>query len=317
METNNSEITRKMYITIDKTNEFREFDSHATTLGELKAELKAIGISYEGCSFMEANSMATYDIDESVFPEETVSPVTGQKTKDLAFILVSKNKNLNSGRSTSAVSLDRRKACQLIKDNGYEDRFTNKYGKKPFNAKTDDIYAFLIEVKLDDQIEVEKLDKFGNRVKGSKAEKVVKPATASKKEEEPVKEVVEEPIEETIEETNIVEEVETSLVAGGVVEPSNTSNSKEESPVVYKPRNKTECGIVNQCNKLIDKIGLAAYTIFKQEATKEDLIDLIESQPEAVQKEIMNILTERLVPKPTYSAEFMRSQMDKARRLRK
>lgn len=329
MDNNNSEITRKMYITVDKTNEFREFDSHAMTLGDLKKELKAIGISYDGCSFMEATSLATYEMDESVLPTEVVSPTTGQKTSDLAFMLVSKNKNVNSGRSTSSVSLDRKKACQLIKDNKFEDKFVSKYGKKPSGAKTDDIYNFLVEVKLDDQIEVEKLDKFGNRIKNSKSGNTDKPApakeekkekTVSKKpdtvKEKSVEKVVEEPVEEVVEEETIVEETAPALVAGGVVEAA-PKVIEDAGKAASDPVNKVAENVVNQCSKLVDKIGIAVYTIFKQEATKEDLIDLIESQSEEVQKEIMNTLTDRFIPKPSYSPDYIQNQMNIARRFKK
>lgn len=322
MDNNNSEITRKMYITVDKTNEFREFDSHAMTLGDLKKELKAIGISYDGCSFMEATSLATYEMDESVLPTEVVSPTTGQKTSDLAFMLVSKNKNVNSGRSTSSVSLDRKKACQLIKDNKFEDKFVSKYGKKPSGAKTDDIYNFLVEVKLDDQIEVEKLDKFGNRIKNSKSGNAAKPAPVKEEKKantvkgKPVEKVAEEPIEEVAEEETIVEETAPALVAGGVVEASPKA-VEDTGKAASDPVNKVAENVVNQCSKLVDKIGLAVYTMFKQEATKEDLIDLIEAQSEEVQKEIMNTLTDRFIPKPSYSPDFIQNQMNIARRFKR
>lgn len=312
---NNNEATRKVYITIDKTNEFHEFDSHAKTLRELKSDLKAIGINYEGCSFMEATSLATYEADDAILPDEAVSPTTGQKTRDLAFMLVSKNKNVNSGRSTSSVSLDRKKACQLIKDNGFEDRFVRKYGKKPSNAKTDDIYNFLVEVKLDCQIEVEKLDKFGNRIKNTKAGSATKsaPSPAKRKEE---KKPVEEPVEEIVEEETIVEETTTELATNGVVEvsPEVIEDADKAAP---NPVNNAAENVVNQCTKLVDKIGLAVYTMFKQEATKEDLIDLIEAQSEEVQKEIMNTLTDRLIPKPAYSQEFIQGQLNKVRRFKR
>lgn len=320
MENNTNEITRKMYIAVDKTNEFREFDSHARNLGELKKELKAIGIDYTNCSFMEASTMATYEIDEAVFPNEVISPETGQKTSDLSFMLVSKNKNINSGRSSSSVSLDRKKACKLIKDNNLEDSFVIKYGKKPSSAKTDDIYNFLLENGLDDQIEVEKLDKFGNKIKTGKSVK------ASEKKEEIAKskdERVEVKIEAAIEleqssdEPEIVDENTLSSNNSQLIRPQVATQPSKPVEVTSAKPVEAEKKVVDKCSSLIDKIGLAIYEVFKKDATKEDLIDLIESQPEHIQKEIMESISERLTPKPSYSQQFLMDRLNTARRFKK
>lgn len=332
MESNTSEITRKMYIVVDRTNEFREFDSHARTLGELQAELKAIGIDYSGCSFMEASTLATYEHPDSVLPQEVISQETGQRTSDLSFLLVAKNKNINSGRSSSSVSLDRKKACGLIKENGFEDSFVKKYGKKPSGAKTDDIYNFLVEVKLDDQIEVEKLDKFGNKIKFGKSDtKAEKPAlsndSAKRVSEKPVskpKEEVEEEVRVEIESETVgdgVEIIDESTIGESTVELASKTEVQPTKPEPVKKKAEhsapIEAVIGNKCTALIDKIGVAVYEIFKKEATKEDLIDLIESQSEDIQKEIMNSLTDKLIPKPAYSNKYLQEQLNKARRFKK
>lgn len=315
MENNNSEETRKVSIMIDKTNEFIEFQSKATTIGELKRELDALGVNYKGCSFIEALSYAIYDIDDAVLPPEVVSQ-NGDKTRDLAFLLATRNKKIESGRSSSSVYLDRKKAVGLIKSNNLEGKFKDKYSKCPSNAKTDDLYEFLVENGLDSEIEIEKLDKFGNRIKNSKQANKVKVAIEKKEavtvaNDSIIKEA-DDNTEEVPEAENIVEEKQDEeLPAGGVTD--CRPSCEQDKFVQAKPCETLE----RKCDDIELRIGKAVFSIFKQDATKEDLIELIESQSEDVQREIMDSLTSRLKEKQTYSAEFMLSRMSKFKKMGK
>lgn len=315
MENNNSEETRKVSIMIDKTNEFIEFQSKATTIGELKRELDALGVNYKGCSFIEALSYAIYDIDDAVLPSEVVSQ-NGEKTRNLAFLLATRNKQIESGRSSSSVYLDRKKAVGLIKSNNLEDKFKEEYYKCPSNAKTDDIYEFLVKNGLDDEIEIEKLDKFGNRIKNSKQackkNVIVKKKEAVAIEDNNTIKKADNNVEAVPEAENIVEEKQgEELPVGGV--DSCCHSCVSDKPVLAKSCETLE----RKCNDIELTIGKAVFNIFKQDATKEDLIELIESQSEDVQREIMDSLTSRLKEKQTYSAEFMLSRMSKFKKMGK
>lgn len=316
MENNNSEETRKVSVMIDKTNEFIEFQSKATTIGELKQELDSLGVNYKGCSFIEALSYAIYDIDDAVLPKEVVSQ-NGEKTRNLAFLLATRNKHIESGRSSSSVYLDRKKAVEIIKENNLECKFKEKYSKCPSNAKTDNLYEFLVENGLDGKIEVEKLDKFGNRIKNGKRSDKAAPV-AAKKNDEPVA-VKNEAVSDTVDNTkdvpeaeNIVEEKQgEELPVGGVASCCHSDGSE-------KPVQKIPCETLERkCDDIRLRIGKAVFNIFKQDATKEDLIELIESQSEDVQREIMDSLTNRLKEKQTYSAEFMLSRMSQFKKMGK
>lgn len=305
--------TRRVYIQVDSTHEYREFDSKATTLGDLKSEIEAMGISCEGLEFNEASTMAVYTNPDSPLPEEVYSSVLGSKTRDLAFVLVKKNKNLNSGRSTSSVSLDRKQAYELIKENNLVEAFVDEYKRKPNSAKTDDIYNFLVKHGLDDQIEIIMLDKFGNKPKDTKPVLSPKQKDNSEKLKECIKTGKERKVETTEEVRSEVvvveiEAIDPSCIPSGSVEAEANTFKKVAKPKTIEE----EC--IEKCDTLIEKIGKVMYTIVKNEATKEDLITWIECRDKEFQMDIMNHLQNKLVEKKPFNAEYLAMQANKIKR---
>lgn len=144
--------TRKIHISISDKNSYKTIDSNATTFGELKSELLSIGVDVNKYSFFEASSMEPYGDDSRALPEE-VRDEFGRKTRDLAFVLALRNKNISSGRSKSSIMFDRLEAYDIIKSNNLESEFKNEIGRPMTSSSNDTIFEFLGKHGLSDKIE--------------------------------------------------------------------------------------------------------------------------------------------------------------------
>lgn len=291
METNQNGKTRKITIVFDNTNEVCEFESKATTLGEMKAELSAKGVNTDKFEFHEATSLTIFTHNDTKLPEEVVSPVSGEKTPDLAFMMVSKNKNIDSGRSTSKVSIDRNKAFGLIKNAGMKDKFENETGKRMTNASSDVILEFINKYNLGD-IETKKLDKSGNVKK--------EPKQAPQPKSEPEVEVADEP--------EIAEEQP---------EPVKPDTQSTDVSKVEKPSD-THQEAIKKADSLINRINSAILLVLGQ-VTKNDVVELIGNLSEADRMEIASkVMSEFAVkekyeekPKNAYNDDFFIKQFRK------
>lgn len=89
--------TRKITI-IDNKNQSQKViaDSQATTLGELKSEMRARGISYEGCTFYCGQMRAELKDDAAPLPATVM--YRGQEVTDLTFLLTAPEKKIKSGK---------------------------------------------------------------------------------------------------------------------------------------------------------------------------------------------------------------------------
>lgn len=94
METNGN--FRKVTIINNKTQSQKVIQaSTATTLGELKREMREAGIEYEGMTFFEGHLRAELKDDAAALP--TNIPYKGQVVNDLTFLLTTPNKKIKSG----------------------------------------------------------------------------------------------------------------------------------------------------------------------------------------------------------------------------
>ena len=85
--------TRKITIINSKTQSQKVIEnSQATTLGELKAEMRQLGIDYSGMAFMEGHIRAELKDDASILP--TNIPYKGQVVNDLTFLLTAPEKKI-------------------------------------------------------------------------------------------------------------------------------------------------------------------------------------------------------------------------------
>lgn len=111
--------------------------SAATTLGELKSDLRANGIDYNGMTFFEGTSKVELKNDASILPHDV--PYKGTITNELVFMLTNTNKKIRSG----ATNMSRMEAYNAIKSMGLQDACVKKFGKNFTMCKTADLIALV------------------------------------------------------------------------------------------------------------------------------------------------------------------------------
>ena len=128
--------TRKITI-IDNKNQSQKVitDSKATTLGELKSEMRARGISYDGCTFYCGQMRAELKDDAAPLPMTVM--YRGQEVSDLTFLLTAPEKKIKSG------SMSRAEAYSKIKSMGLGELCKEKYGKNFTQCSTADLIAVI------------------------------------------------------------------------------------------------------------------------------------------------------------------------------
>lgn len=129
---------RKVTIINNKTQSQKVIQaSTATTLGELKREMREAGIEYEGMTFFEGHLRAELKDDASIFP--TNIPYKGQVVNDLTFLLTAPEKKIKSG------AMSRAEAYNAIKARGLQDECVKRFGKNFTMCKTQDLIDLLGE----------------------------------------------------------------------------------------------------------------------------------------------------------------------------
>ena len=124
--------TRKVTIINNKTQKQSIIQaSSATNLGELKAEMRELGINYEGMTFFEGHMRA--ELKDDAAPLPTNIPYKGQIVNDLTFLLTAPEKKIKSGAMT------RSEAYDAIKANGLQAACVVKFGKNFTMCKTQDL----------------------------------------------------------------------------------------------------------------------------------------------------------------------------------
>lgn len=154
-------ITRRVTIINSRSQSQKVIqDSKATTLGELKAEMRERGIDYEGMTFFEGHMRA--ELKDDAAPLPTNIPYKGQVVNDLTFMLTAPEKKVKSG------AMSRAEAYNEVKRLGLQDKCKQVYGKNFTQCGTADLIALI--------------EKAGN-----------KPVAAAPEAEEPVEAPVAEP----------------------------------------------------------------------------------------------------------------------------
>ena len=130
--------SRKVTIINNKTQSQKVIQaSTATTLGELKREMREAGIEYEGMTFFEGHLRAELKDDASILP--TNIPYKGQVVNDLTFLLTAPEKKIKSG------AMSRAEAYNAIKARGLQDECVKRFGKNFTMCKTQDLIDLLGE----------------------------------------------------------------------------------------------------------------------------------------------------------------------------
>lgn len=126
---------RKITVVQTKNQKKSVIMSAATTLAELKSDLRANGIDYNGMTFFEGTSKVELKNDASVLPHDV--PYKGTVTNELVFMLTNTNKKIRSG------AMSRTEAYNAIKSMGLQDACVKKFGKNFTMCKTADLIALV------------------------------------------------------------------------------------------------------------------------------------------------------------------------------
>lgn len=126
---------RKITVVQTKNQKKSVIMSAATTLAELKSDLRANGIDYDGMTFFEGTSKVELKNDASVLPHDV--PYKGIVTNELVFMLTNTNKKIRSG------AMSRTEAYNAIKCMGLQSACVKKFGKNFTICKTADLIALV------------------------------------------------------------------------------------------------------------------------------------------------------------------------------
>ena len=127
--------TRKIVVVSTKNQTKKVIMSSATTLAELKADLRANDIDYEDMTFFEGTSKVELKNDASVLPHDV--PYKGTITNELVFMLTNTNKKIRSGATS------RMKIYDEIRKLGLQDACLKQFGKNFTMCKTADLSALI------------------------------------------------------------------------------------------------------------------------------------------------------------------------------
>lgn len=137
--------TRKVTIINSKTqNQEVLLNSKATTLGELKQEMRERNIDYEGMTFYEGHMRAELKDDAAPLPANI--PYKGQLVSDLVFMLTTPDKKVKSGTMT------RTEVYTEIKKRNLQSTCVNKFGKNFTQCSTADLISL---IEKDSKIEAD------------------------------------------------------------------------------------------------------------------------------------------------------------------
>ena len=132
--------TRKITVISNKGQYKKVMNSAASTLGELKADMTAVGIDYYGMSFLEGLTRTELIDDASQLP--TNVNYRGTVTNDLVFYLTATNKKIKSGmtRQEAYARLNERPELKdVVKDT---------FGRNFTQVSTDNLVHIIIEAQV-------------------------------------------------------------------------------------------------------------------------------------------------------------------------
>lgn len=125
----------KTFTIVDtETLKTKEIKSNATTVAELKRDLRQNGFNVEGKTIQEALTRTEFKDDSSVLPHDV--PYKGSVTNDLVFRLTKINKQVRSG-------MDRKQAYDEVKRLGLGDAIKARFGKNFTQVSTNDLVSFI------------------------------------------------------------------------------------------------------------------------------------------------------------------------------
>ena len=128
---------RNITIVSTKDQNRKVISSAATTLGELKNDLRQAGIDYTGMTFYEGLSHTELLADDSPLPQNVL--YKGEPTNELVFMLTTPNKKIKSGVDTRAA------LYEAVKERNLQQACINKYGRNYTQCKSAELLALVEE----------------------------------------------------------------------------------------------------------------------------------------------------------------------------
>lgn len=129
---------RKITVLVESTQSKHVLQSNATTLGELKDELREKNISFNSDDvFKEGMSKTVLTTDESILPSNI--PWRGEVTNDLIFMITAPQKKIKSGVMT------RLEVYAEVKRLNLQDTISKKVGKNFTQCSTATLLTFIDE----------------------------------------------------------------------------------------------------------------------------------------------------------------------------
>lgn len=228
---------RKITVVQTKNQKKSVIMSAATTLAELKSDLRANGIDYDGMTFFEGTSKVELKNDASVLPHGV--PYKGTITNELVFMLTNTNKKIKSG----AVAMSRAEAYNAIKSMGLQDACVKKFGKNFTMCKTADLIVLIQSngaskpaPKAEAKAETKKEEKVEAPVNTPEASAPVAPASNGGECVDTVARAAISKLVEILEDNGTIEDYEKEKVLdilGGAVEVAPSEEYKPESASPY------------------------------------------------------------------------------------
>ena len=128
-------MEREILIANTKTQKRCKITTSATTLGELKNDLRAAGIDFSNMTFTEGISKTQLLSDDTQLPQNVM--YKGQPTNNLVILLTNTKKNIASGAYT------RQELYAILKQHGLQDAIKAEFGKNFTQVTTLDLTKFI------------------------------------------------------------------------------------------------------------------------------------------------------------------------------
>jgi hypothetical protein len=132
----------KTFTVVDtETQTYKNIQSTATTLAELKTDLINAGFNLENKAIQEAYTKTELLNDDSLLPTNVQirrGPNAGTTTNNLVFRLTKNNKNIKSGS-------DRNALYAAVREGNYQEEIRNKYNTPYTNLSNEVLERFIDE----------------------------------------------------------------------------------------------------------------------------------------------------------------------------
>lgn len=151
-------MEREILIANTKTQKRSKITTSATTLGELKTDLRAAGIDFSNMTFTEGISKTQLLSDDTQLPQNVM--YKGQPTNNLVILLTNTKKNIASGAYT------RQELYTILKQHGLQDAIKAEFGRNFTQVPTSDLVKFIeVNVKKSEAPKTEPTEQPKNELK--------------------------------------------------------------------------------------------------------------------------------------------------------